>query len=186
MITANDLRRGMMIKINGELYAVLSYQHIKPGKGPAFVRTKIRNIKKNSIVEKTLRPEEKIEDIYIDKRRMQFLYKHGDELVFMDLETYEQESVPADHVDEERKFLREGLEVDVSFYNGQIISIDLPTFVELKVTHTEPGVRGDTATMAFKPAEVETGATIQVPLFIEKGDIIKVDTRTGTYIERVS
>ncbi len=186
MITANDLRRGMMIKLDGELYAVLSYQHIKPGKGGAFVRTKIRNIKRNSTVEKTLRPEEKIEDIYIDRRRMQFLYNDGEDLIFMDLENYEQESVPAKRAEEERKFLKEGLEVDVSFHEGQIISIDLPTFVELKVTHTEPGVKGDTATTTFKPAEVETGATIQVPLFINDNDVIKVDTRTGTYIERVS
>lgn len=185
MISANELRRGMMIRMDGDLYTVLSYQHVKPGKGPAFVRTKIRHIKKNSSVEKTLRPDEKIEDVYIDRRKMQYLYSDGESGVFMDLESYEQETVPLDHVEEEQRFLKEGLEVDVSFYEGEIISIDLPIFVELKVTHTEPGLKGDTATTTYKPAELETGAKIQVPLFINEGDRIKVDTRTGEYIERV-
>jgi elongation factor P len=175
----------MMIRMDGDLFAVLSYQHVKPGKGPAFVRTKIRNIKKNSTVEKTLRPDEKMEDVYIDRRKMQYLYGDGESAVFMDLESYEQESVPLQLIEEEQKFLKEGLEVDVSYYEGEIISIDLPIFVELKITHTEPGLRGDTATTTFKPAELETGSTVQVPLFINEGDTIKVDTRSGEYMERV-
>lgn len=185
MISANELRKGMMIRMDGDLCTVLGYQHVKPGKGPAFVRAKIRNLRKNSTVEKTLRPDEKVEDVYIDRRKMQYLYSDGESAVFMDLESYEQESVSLETVAEERKFLKEGLEVDVSYYEGGIISIDLPIFVELKITHTEPGLKGDTATTTFKAAEVETGSTIQVPLFINEGDAIKVDTRTGEYMERV-
>jgi len=185
LISANELRRGMMIRMDGDLYAVLSYQHVKPGKGPAFVRVKVRHIKKNSTVERTLRPDEKIEDIYIDRRKMQFLYADGEHAVFMDLETYEQESVPLDHLEDERQFLKENLEVDVSFYEGEIISIDFPIFVQLRVIHTEPGLKGDTATTTYKPAELETGSKIQVPLFINEGDVVKIDTRTGEYMERV-
>jgi len=185
LINANDLRKGMMIRMDGELYAVLSYQHVKPGKGGAFVKTRIRNIKKNSIIEKTLRPNEKIEDIYIDRRKMQFLYNDGENSVFMDMENFEQESIPDQFIEEEKRFLKEGMEVEVSFYDGEIISIDLSTFVALKVTHTEPGLKGDTATTTFKPATVETGAVIQVPLFVNENDVIKVDTRTGEYCERV-
>ncbi|MCK4923720.1 MAG: elongation factor P [Spirochaetes bacterium] len=185
MISANELRKGMMIRMDGDLCAVLSYQHVKPGKGPAFVRVKIRSLRKNSTVEKTLRPDEKVEDVYIDRRKMQYLYSDGESAVFMDLESYEQESVPLENVAGERKFLKEGLEVDVSYYEHEIISIDLPIFVELKITHAEPGLRGDTATTTFKTAEVETGSTIQVPLFINEGDAIKVDTRSGEYMERV-
>jgi elongation factor P len=185
LISANELRRGMMIRMAGDLYAVISYQHVKPGKGPAFVRVKVRHIKKNSNVEKTLRPDEKIEDVYIDRRKMQYLYSDGDSVVFMDLESYEQETVALDRVQDEMRFLKEGLEVDVSFYEGEIISIDLPIFVELHVMHTEPGLKGDTATTTYKPAEMETGAKIQVPLFINEGDVVKIDTRTGEYMERV-
>jgi elongation factor P len=175
----------MIIKLNGDLYAVLSYHHVKPGKGGAFVKTKIRHLKKNSIVEKTLRPDEKVEDIYIERRKMQFLYTDGDNAVLMDLENYEQESIPLQFIEEEKRYLKEALEVEVSFYEGEIISIVLPIFVQLKVTHTEPGLKGDTATTTFKSAEVETGASFQVPLFINEGDAIKIDTRNGAYIERV-
>jgi elongation factor P len=170
--------------MDGDLNAVLNYQHVKPGKGPAFVRIKMRNIRKNSTVEKTLRPDEKIEDVYIERRKMQYLYSDGSSAVFMDLESYEQESVPLHLIEDERRFLTEGLEIDVSFYEGEIISVDLPIFVVLKITHTEPGLKGDTATTTYKPAEVETGARIQVPLFVNEGDSIKVDTRSGEYMER--
>ena len=185
MISANELRKGMMVRMDGELCSVLSYQHVKPGKGPAFVKVKIRKIRKSGTVEKTLRPDEKVEDVYIDRRKMQYLYNDGENAVFMDLESYEQESVPLEGVAEEQKFLKEGLEVDVAYYEGEIISLDLPIFVELKITHTEPGLKGDTATTTFKAAKVETGSTFQVPLFINEGDAIKVDTRTGEYMERV-
>ncbi|RKX91063.1 MAG: elongation factor P [Spirochaetes bacterium] len=184
MITANDLRRGVVIKVNGDLFAVLDFQHTKPGKGGAFVKAKLRNLTKNTIIDKTFRSTEKVEDVFIEKRKMQYLYNDGDSAVFMDLETYEQEQVPNNFVEDQLKFLKEGEEVDVDFYDNQIISIELPTFVILEVTHTEPGVKGDTATAAYKPATVETGAQIQVPLFVNEGDKIKIDTRTGEYIER--
>ncbi len=185
MITANDLRRGVMIKVDNDLFVVLDFQHVKPGKGGAFVKAKLRNITKNIIIEKTFRANEKVEDIFIEKRKMQYLYNDGDNAVFMDIETYEQENVPNEFIEEQLKFLKEGEEVDVDFYENQIISIELPTFVNLEVTHTEPGVKGDTATTAYKPATVETGAIVQVPLFVNEGDVIKIDTRTGEYIERV-
>jgi len=184
LITANDLRRGVVIKVNGDLFAVLDFQHTKPGKGGAFVKAKLRNLTKNTIIDKTFRSTEKVEDVFIEKRKMQYLYNDGDSAVFMDLETYEQEQVPNNFVEDQLKFLKEGEEVDVDFYDNQIISIELPTFVILEVTHTEPGVKGDTATAAYKPATVETGAQIQVPLFVNEGDKIKIDTRTGEYIER--
>jgi len=185
LINANDLRRGVMIKVDDELFIVLSFQHVKPGKGGAFVKTKLRNIKKNIIIEKTFRAGEKVEDIFIEKRKMQYLYNDGDNSIFMDIDNYEQESIPDQFIEDELKFLKEGQEVDVTFYEGEIISVELPTFVELKVTHTEPGLKGDTATTTFKPATIETGTIIQVPLFINEGDTLKIDTRTGEYIERL-
>ena len=185
MIIANDLRRGVIIKVGDELYVVLGFQHVKPGKGGAFVKAKLRNIKKNITIEKTFRAGEKVEDIFIEKRKMQYLYNDGDKSVFMDLENYEQESIPDELIEEEIQFLKEGQEIDVSFHEGEIISVELPTFVELKVTHTEPGLKGDTATATFKPATIETGARTQVPLFVNEGDLLKIDTRTGEYIERL-
>ena len=184
MITANDLRRGVVIKVDNDLFVVLDFQHTKPGKGGAFIKTKLRNLTKNTIIDKTFRSTEKVEDVFIEKRKMQYLYNDGENAVFMDLETYEQEHVPNDFVETQLKFLKEGEEVEVNFYENQIISVELPTFVILEVTHTEPGVRGDTATSAYKPATVETGAQVQVPLFVNEGDKIKIDTRTGDYIER--
>ena len=184
MITANDLRKGVMVKVDNELFMVRSFQHVKPGKGGAFVKAKLRNIKKNILIEKTFRAGEKVEDIFIEKRKMQYLYNDGGSSVFMDIESYEQESIPDEFIEEELKFLKEGEEVNVDFYEGEIISVELPTFVELKVTHTDPGLRGDTATAAFKPAVIETGVKIQVPLFINEGDVLKIDTRTGEYTER--
>jgi elongation factor P len=184
LITANDLRKGVIIRNDGELYVVRGYQHVKPGKGGAFVKAKLRNIKKNIIIETTFRATEKIEDVFIEKRKMQYLYNEGDSAVFMDVESYEQESIPNGFIEDELQFLKEGAEVDVSFHEGEIISVELPTFVEMKVTHTEPGLKGDTATSTFKPAVIETGAKIQVPIFVNEGDVLKIDTRTGEYIER--
>ena len=152
MISANDLRKGMIIKLDGELVSVFEYQWSKPGKGGAFIKTRLRNIKKNTMIEKTFRATEKVEDIFIDKRRMQYLYSDGDSFVFMDLETYEQESIPHNIIDRESRFLKEGQEIDMEFYEGDIIGVELPTFVELKVTHTEPGLRGDTATARHQRA----------------------------------
>ncbi len=184
-MVANDLRKGVMIKVDNELWVVLGFQHIKPGKGGAFVKTKLRSIKKNTIIDKAFRAGEKIENIFIEKRKMQFLYKDGESSIFMDLENYEQESIPNQFIEDEMRFLKEGQEVDVNIYEGEIISIELPTFVQLKVVHTEPGVKGDTATTTFKPSTLETGAKIQVPLFVNENDILKIDTRTGEYIERL-
>jgi len=175
----------MMIRVGGELLSVFEYQWSKPGKGGAFIKTRLKNIKKNTMIEKTFRATEKVEDIYIDKRRMQYLYSDGDNYVFMDLETYEQEEIPSHLIKEESKFLKEGLEVDMEFYEGEIIGLELPIFVELSVRHTEPGLRGDTATTTFKPCILETGTEVQVPLFINEGDAVKIDTRTGEYVERV-
>jgi elongation factor P len=185
LIIANDLRKGIIFKTGEELFVVRGFQHVKPGKGGAFIKAKLRNIKKNIIIEKTFRAGEKLEDVFIDKRKMQYLYSEGETSVFMDVENYEQESIPNEFIEEEMKFLKEGEEVGVSFYEEEIISVELPTFIEVKVTHTEPGLRGDTATATFKPADIETGAKIQVPLFVNEGDVLKVDTRTGEYIERV-
>ncbi len=185
LISANDLRKGMIIKVGTELLSVFEYQWSKPGKGGAFVKTRLKNIKKNTMIEKTFRANEKVENIYIDKRRMQYLYSDGESFVFMDLETYEQEGISGDLIGEERKLLKEGQEVDMEFYEGKIIGLELPTFVELSVMHTEPGLRGDTATTTFKPCTIETGAVVQDPLFINEVDRVKIDTRTGEYTERV-
>ncbi|MFW6138975.1 MAG: elongation factor P [Spirochaetota bacterium] len=185
MITANDLRKGVVIRTDGELMVVQDFQHVKPGKGGAFVKAKLKNIKKNIIIEKTFRSTEKVEDVFIEKRSMQCLYRDKDSCVFMDLDTYEQIGVPVEKIAEESKFLKEGQQVDASFYEGEVISLDLPTFVELEISHTEPGIKGDTATATFKPATLETDARIQVPLFINRGDKVKIDTRTGEYIERL-
>ena len=174
-----------MIKINGDIYAVLGFQHVKPGKGGAFVKAKLRNFKKNIIIERTFRAGEKVEDIYIEKKRMQYLYNDGENSVFMDLDNYEQHSIRNEFIEGGTNFLKEGQEADVSLFENEIIALDLPTFVELKVIHTEPGLKGDTATTTFKPAVLETGMTLQVPLFINENDTLKVDTRTGEYIERV-
>jgi elongation factor P len=185
LVSANDLRKGMMIKVENELYSVTGFQWTKPGKGGAFVKAKLRNIKKNVIIEKTFRATEKIENIYIEKRRMQYLYSDGESSIFMDLENFEQERINNSFIEDERKFLREGQEVDVYLFEAQIISIELPVFVELRIAHTEPGLRGDTQTAAYKPSTLETGAKVQVPLFINENDMVKIDTRTGEYIERV-
>ncbi len=185
MIEANDLKYGIVIKSNDELYLVLETQHVKPGKGPAYVRAKLKNFLKGNVIEKTFRSNEKIEDIYIERRNMQFLYKADDEYTFMDNKSYEQVTLTNDIIGESTKFLKEGMNVEIQFYNETPISVILPTFVELKVVSTEPGLKGDTVSTPMKPAKVETGATIMVPLFINEGDIIKIDTRTNTYIERV-
>lgn len=185
MITSNDFKRGMVIKVDGNLYSVVEYQHVKPARGAAFVRTKLRSIMKGSIVDKTFRGGEKVEDVRIETKKMQYLYDEGDSLVFMDTETYEQESVAKTYVGNILDYIKEGDTVDLSIYEGKPISIEPPTFVNLKVVYAEPGVKGDTATNVTKPVKVETGATIQVPLFVNESDVIKIDTRTGDYVERV-
>jgi elongation factor P len=186
MITANDLRPGKAFELDGELFVVTSFQHIKPGKGSPFVRVKMRGIKSNVTTERTFRPDEKLKDAYLEHKKMQYLYKSDKDYIFMDTETFEQNTLNEEEIEEEANYLIENSMVDILFYNNKPIGIDLPTSINLKVVKTEPGVRGDTAQGGSKPATLETGFTVQVPLFIEEGDIIKVDTRTGEYIERVS
>lgn len=185
MIDANDLRYGIVIKNENKLYLVIETQHVKPGKGPAYVKAKLKNFLEGNVIEKTFRSNEKIEDVYIERRNMQFLYKSGNEYTFMDNKTYEQITLTEEMIGDASKFLKEGMNVDIQFYNENPISVVLPTFVELKVVSTEPGVKGDTVSSPTKPATLETGVTVMVPLFINEGDIIKIDTRTNTYIERV-
>ncbi len=185
MVSTNKLSKGIVLKIDGDLYSVVEYQHHKPGKGGAVVRTKLKNLLKGTTIDKTFRADEKVEDVEIERRNSKFLYQDGDDYVFMDNQTFEQEHVPADVVGDAKDYLMEDMDVDVSIYEGNILLIDLPIFVELKVTHTEPGIKGDTVGTSFKPATLETGVNINVPLFIDIDDIIKVDTRTHKYMERL-
>jgi len=175
----------MTIELGGTLFQIVEFQHVKPGKGGAFVRTKLRNFKTGGVVDKTFRAGEKVEQAMVNRRSMQYLYNDGSDYVFMDTETYEQISLPASFLQDETKFMKENMNVLIAMHEGQALGIELPTAVELEVTHTEPGVKGDTASGGTKPATLETGAVVQVPLFINVGDMIKVDTRTGDYITRV-
>jgi len=184
MISSNDLRPGTCFRYDGQLWKVTEYQHVKPGKGPAFVRIKQLNLRTGAIVERTYRTGEKIEDIRVENREMQYLYRDGGNFVFMDNETYEQYSVNEDLVGGSAGFLLENTNATVMIHDNEILDVSPPTFVEVRVVRTDPGVRGDTAQGGSKPAIVESGATIQVPLFINEGDVIKVDTRDGRYIER--
>jgi elongation factor P len=185
MITSNDFKRGIAIKLEGDIYSVIEFLHVNPGRGAAFVRTKLRSLTKGTVIDKTFRGGEKIEDIEIDKVTMQYLYKNGDDLVFMDNETYEEESIDKEFAGNILDYIKEGDTIQASKYNEKVISIDPPTFVNLKVIYAEPGLKGDTATNVTKTVKVETGAEIHVPLFVEEGDILKIDTRKGEYVERV-
>ena len=185
MISAGDFRNGVTIEYDGNIYQMLEFQHVKPGKGAAFVRTKLKNIKSGGVVEKTFRPTEKCPQARIDRKEMQYLYEDGDLYYFMDTENYEQIGLNADKVGDALKFVKENEMVKVCSHNGNVFAIEPPLFVELVITDTEPGFKGDTATGATKPATVETGATVYVPLFVEQNDVIKIDTRTGEYLSRV-
>jgi elongation factor P len=185
MISVNDFKRGVVIKLDGELYSVIEYQHVKPARGAAFVRSKIRHMKKGSVVERTFRGGEKVEDVKIVKRQMQYLYEEGEDLVFMDTESYEQESIPKKAIGDALKFIKEQDMVDIAMYEGEAITVEPPQTVVLKVIYAEPGLKGDTATNVLKPVKVETGAEVRVPLFINEGDMIKINTETGEYQERV-
>ena len=181
----SDLRKGLKIMIDGAPYIVVEAQFVKPGKGAAFTRTKMKNLLTGGVIERNIRSGEKMDGADVEDRECTFVYKENeDSFVFMDSQTYEQTSVPADTVDDAWQFLKEGLPLSLTFYNGRVITVNLPNFVEMKVIETEPGVRGDTATGANKGAKIETGASINVPLFINEGDILKIDTRSGQYIER--
>lgn len=185
MISSNDLRPGLTIVFDGDPWQVVEFQHVKPGKGAAFVRSKLKNLKTGNTRENTFRAGEKLEKAEIEKRNMQYLYLDGEQYVFMDNETFEQTMVHGDDLnDRVAKYMKESLEYEVLFYNGGVIGIDPPNFVELEVTETDPGVRGDTSSGGSKPATVETGAIVQVPLFINIGDVLRIDTRTDSYLER--
>ncbi len=185
MISAGDFRNGITIEYDNNIYQIIEFQHVKPGKGAAFVRTKLRNIINGGVVEKTFRPNEKCPQARIDRRDMQYLYSDGDLFHFMDVESYEQIALNEESVGDALKFVKENDMCKVCSHNGNVFAIEPPLFVELVITETEPGVKGDTATGATKPCTVETGATVYVPLFVEEGDVIKIDTRTGDYLSRV-
>ena len=182
MISAGDFRNGLTVLIEGNIYQILEFQHVKPGKGAAFVRTKLKNIISGGVVEKTFRPTEKFDTAHIDRKDMQYLYSDGELYHFMDVETFDQIAVDGDTVGDSLKFVKENEMVKVCSHEGNVFSVEPPISVELEVTETEPGVKGDTATGATKPAIVETGASVLVPLFVNQGDKIKIDTRTGEYI----
>ena len=185
MISAGDFRNGITIELDNNIYQIIEFQPVKPGKGAAFVRTKLKNIKNGGVVEKTFRPTEKCPQARIDRKDMQYLYSDGDLFHFMDVETYDQISLDADSIGDSLKFVKENDMVKMCSHNGNVFAIEPPLFAELEITETEPGFKGDTATGATKPAVVETGATVYVPLFVEQGDKIKIDTRTGEYLSRI-
>ncbi|MEW6509436.1 MAG: elongation factor P [Bacteroidota bacterium] len=185
MPSTSDFRPGLVIKYNNDLWQIIEFQHVNPGNWRAFVRTKLKNIKSGKVIENRFRAGEAIDTVRIERKEFQFLYRDGSGYVFMDKENYEQISVEEEQVGEGAKFLKDGESVDILFNGTEITGIELPITVELKVTETVPGVRGDSANAGTKPARLETGATVNVPLFINEGDAVKIDTRTGQYIERV-
>ena len=185
MISAGDFRNGITVEIDGQVFQIIEFQHVKPGKGAAFVRTKLKNIKGPGVIEKTFRPQEKFPSARIERKDMQYLYEDGDLYNFMDVENYEQVALGEETVGEALKFVKENEMVKVCSHNGVVFAIEPPLFVELEITDTEPGFKGDTSQGATKPAVVETGATVYVPLFVEQNDKIKIDTRTGEYLSRV-
>jgi elongation factor P len=184
-VSTNDFKNGMTLDLDGTLFQVVEFQHVKPGKGGAFVRTKLRNVKSGAVIERTFNAGVKVGLAIVERKQMQYLYPDGEAYVFMDLDTYEQVHVPADVLGGAASYLTEGSEAQVAMHEGVPISVDLPASIVLTVTTTDPGVKGDTRTGALKPATLETGVVVQVPLFVEEGERIKVDTRSGDYIERV-
>ena len=184
MVTAGDFRNGVTFEMDGNVYSIIEFQHVKPGKGAAFVRTKIRNVISGAVTEKTFNPTAKFPTAYIERREMTYSYKDGDLYYFMDSETYEQLPISPNVLGDNFRFVKENMVCKVLSYKGNVFGIEPPNFVELQVTETEPGVKGDTATNVTKPATLETGAEIKVPIFINEGEMIRVDTRTGEYMER--
>ena len=184
MVTAGDFRNGVTFEMDGNVFQIVEFQHVKPGKGAAFVRTKIRNVISGSVTEKTFNPSDKYPTAFIERKEMQYLYNDGDLYYFMDNETFETTPINGSVLGDAFRFVKENMNIKVLSYKGNVFGTEPPNFVELEVTATEPGVKGDTATNATKPATVETGAEIRVPLFINEGEMIRVDTRTGEYMER--
>lgn len=185
MISTSDLKNGLTIKMDGQLFQVIEFQHVKPGKGGAFVRTKLRGLNTGNVLERTFRSGEKLEDAFIEYKKLQFMYASGDEYHFMDEKTYEQFQIHTDHLGDVPHFLKENMVVTASFYEGKLMSVEAPMFVELAVVEADPGLKGDTAKSGTKSVKLETGYSIQVPLFVEAGNVLKIDTRTGDYVERV-
>ncbi|MFC7394246.1 elongation factor P [Scopulibacillus cellulosilyticus] len=184
MISVNDFRTGLTIEVDGGIWSVIEFQHVKPGKGAAFVRSKLRNLRTGAIQEKTFRAGEKVSKAHIENRKMQYLYANGSAHAFMDLESYEQIELNSDQIKDELQFLKENMEVNIQTYEGETIGIELPNTVELEVTETEPGIKGDTASGGSKPATLETGYVVNVPFFINVGDKLVIDTRSGDYVSR--
>ena len=184
MVTAGDFRNGVTFEMDGNVYSIIEFQHVKPGKGAAFVRTKIRNVISGAVTEKTFNPNDKYPTAFIERKDMEYLYNDGDLYYFMDSETYEQLPISPNVLGDNFRFVKENMVCKVLSYKGNVFGIEPPNFVELQVTETEPGVKGDTATNVTKPATLETGAEIRVPIFINEGEMIRVDTRTGEYMER--
>ena len=184
MVVAGDFKNGVTFEMDGNVFQVVEFQHVKPGKGAAFVRTKLKNVITGAVIEKTFSPTDKYENAYVERKDMQYLYSDGELYYFMDMESYEQTPIDGNKLGDNFKFVKEEMMCKVVSYKGTVISVEPPMFVELEVTETEPGFKGDTAQGATKPATLETGATIKVPLFINIGDVLKIDTRTGEYLER--
>jgi elongation factor P len=185
MADTSDFRTGLIIKFKNDLYTVVEFQHVKPGKGGAFVRSTLKNLKTGKVLDNTFRAGEGIEIVRVERRKYQYLYREGNFLVCMDNDTYEQINIPIEFFGDGVNYLKESEEVDILFNGEEIINVEIPIFVNLKVVETEPGFKGDTATGATKPAKLETGASVNVPLFINEGDLLKIDTRIGGYVERV-
>ncbi|KRL12926.1 elongation factor P [Schleiferilactobacillus perolens] len=186
MISVNDFKNGLTILVNGDLWRVVEFQHVKPGKGSAFVRSKLKNLRTGAVQEKTFRATEKVEKAQIDSRQMQYLYQDGDNYVFMDTNTYEQLELPGSEIKNELNYLKENMNVNINMFGSETLGIDLPNTVDLTVTATEPGIRGDTSSGGSKPATLETGLIVQVPFFINQGDVLTINTTDGTYISRAN
>lgn len=184
MYETSDIRKGLKIELDGDVYIVVDFQHVNPGNWRAFIRTKLKSLSKGNVIERTFRSGEKLGRPDLEEKKMQFLYGSGDQYCFMDNQTYEQTFLTREYLGSSRDFIKENATISVLFHKGVPIAVDLPTFVELTISQTEPGARGDTVTGGTKSATLETGAVIQVPLFLNKGDVVKVDTRTGAYVER--
>lgn len=185
MASTSEFKNGLTIKLEGQLYQIIEFQHVKPGKGGAFVRTKMRNLTNGNVHERTFRAGDKVEDAFIEYKKLQFMYSSGEEYHFMEEKTFEQFQISAEQLGDVTHYLKENMMVNASFYEGKLMNVEAPMFIELKVVEAEPGLKGDTAKSGTKSVKLETGYTIQVPLFIEVGNVLKIDTRTGEYVERV-
>ena len=183
-MTAGEFRNGVTFEMDGQVYQVVSFQHVKTGKGAAFVRTKMKNVMTGAVTERSFNPNDKYDEAFVERKDMQYLYNDGDLYYFMDMETYEQEPIGKDILGDDFRFVKEEMMCKILSYKGNVFAVEPPMFVELEITETDPGFKGNTATNTLKPAVVETGATVKVPLFIDQGEKIKIDTRTGEYLER--